>query len=86
MELHDTRILIADENPHQRALLREALNRGGYRYIDEAGGGEDALNKIDRTHPDVPSSISGSPSWTASGSSAPAAIWIFGRISPRYSS
>ena len=40
MELHDTRILIADENPHQRALLREALNRGGYRYIDEAGGGE----------------------------------------------
>ena len=53
MELHDTRILIADENPHQRALLREALNRGGYRYVDEAGGGEDALNKIDRTHPDV---------------------------------
>ena len=53
MEFHDTRILIADENTHQRALLREALNRGGYRYVEEAAGGEDALAKIDRTHPDV---------------------------------
>ena len=53
MEFHDTRILIADENPHQRSLLKEALNRGGYRYVDEASGGEEALSKIDRTHPDV---------------------------------
>ena len=53
MEFHDTRILIADENTHQRSLLREALNRGGYRYVEEASGGEEALAKIDRTHPDV---------------------------------
>ena len=46
MEFHDTRILIADENPHQRSLLREALNRGGYRYVEEATGGEEALAKI----------------------------------------
>ena len=53
MEFHDTRILIADENTHQRSLLREALNRGGYRYVEEASGGEEALAKIERTHPDV---------------------------------
>ena len=53
MEFNDTRILIADENTHQRSLLREALNRGGYRYVEEAAGGEEALAKIDRTHPDV---------------------------------
>ena len=53
MEFHDTRILIAAENTHQRSLLKEALNRGGDRYADEASGGEEALSKIDRTHPDV---------------------------------
>ena len=53
MEYHDTRILIADENTSQRAALKEALIRAGYRYIEEASGGEDALNRIDRTHPDV---------------------------------
>ena len=53
MEYHDTRILIADENPAGRAQLREALNRAGYRHIEEATGGEDALGKIDRTHPDI---------------------------------
>lgn len=53
MEFYDTRILIADENPSQRAQLREALLRAGYRHIEEAGGGDDALNRIDRSHPDV---------------------------------
>jgi len=56
MEHHDmtaTRILIADENPTLRAQLREALVRAGYRYVDEAVNGDDALAKIDRTHPDV---------------------------------
>ena len=53
MELHDTRILIADENPHQRSLLREALNRAGYRCVEEASGGDEALSKIERNHPDV---------------------------------
>jgi two-component system response regulator (stage 0 sporulation protein A) len=53
MEFHDTRILIADENPHQRSLLREALNRAGYRCVEEASGGDEALSKIERNHPDV---------------------------------
>ena len=52
MEYHDTRILIADENPAGRAQLREALNRAGYRHIEEATGGDDAIAKIERTHPD----------------------------------
>ena len=53
MEYHDTRILIADENPASRAQLREALNRAGYRHIEEATGGDDAINKIERSHPDI---------------------------------
>ena len=52
-EQEKTRILIADENPAQRAQLKEALTRAGYRNFEEAVGGDDALSKIDRTHPDV---------------------------------
>ncbi len=48
-----TRILIADENPTQRAQLKDALARAGYRNFEEASGGDDALAKIDRIHPDV---------------------------------
>ncbi len=48
-----TKILIADEQPSQRALLRDALTRAGYHTIDEASNGEEALQKIDRTHPDI---------------------------------
>ncbi len=48
-----TRILIADENPSQRAQLKEALARAGYRHFEEASGGDEALSKIDRIHPDV---------------------------------
>ena len=53
MEYYDTRILIADENAACRSQLREALNRAGYRHIEEATGGDDALSKIDRSHPDI---------------------------------
>ncbi len=54
MEIHDTtHILIADENTTQRAQLKEALTRAGYRHIEEVSGGDDALNRIDRTHPDI---------------------------------
>ncbi len=52
-EQEKTRILIADENSAQRAQLKEALMRAGYRTFEEAAGGDDALAKIDRTHPDV---------------------------------
>ncbi len=47
------KILIADESADQRRALRENLQKVGYRHIDEATNGEEALIKIDRTHPDV---------------------------------
>ena len=50
---NSAKILIADENPAQRQALRDTLARNGYRFIDEASNGEDALIKISRTHPDV---------------------------------
>lgn len=46
-------ILIADEQPSQRAQLRDALMRAGYHNVEEASNGEEALQKIDRGHPDV---------------------------------
>ncbi len=52
MEL-TTKILIADENAAQRQALRNELVRRGYRNIEEATNGEDALIKIGRWHPDV---------------------------------
>ena len=48
-----TKILIADENSASRATLKEGLLRLGYRYIEEASNGEEALAKINRYHPDV---------------------------------
>ena len=52
MELN-TKILIADENVHERQKLREALNRAGYRLVDEATNGEEALQKLLRNHYDA---------------------------------
>lgn len=50
---YNTKILIADENHNQRMALRDGLMRAGYRNIEEAVNGEDALNKLGRFHPDV---------------------------------
>jgi two-component system response regulator (stage 0 sporulation protein A) len=50
---YTTKILIADENSSQRALIKECFLRVGCRYIEEAVNGEDALSKIGRIHPDV---------------------------------
>ncbi|MBR7095835.1 MAG: sporulation transcription factor Spo0A [Clostridia bacterium] len=47
------KILIADESADQRRALRENLQKAGYRNIEEAVNGEDALIKIDRLRPDV---------------------------------
>ena len=47
------KILIADESADQRRALRETLAKAGYRNVEEATNGEDALIKIDRTLPDV---------------------------------
>ena len=38
-----TKILIADENPTQRKNLREGLARAGYKFIEEAANGEEAV-------------------------------------------
>ena len=48
-----TKILIADESQSLRATLREGLTRAGYRHVEEATNGEEALQKISRNHPDV---------------------------------
>ena len=48
-----TRILIADESQSLRATLKEGLHRAGYRHIEEATNGEEALQKISRNHPDI---------------------------------
>ena len=50
---YTTKILIADENSSQRALIKDCFLRAGCRYIEEAVNGEDALAKIGRIHPDV---------------------------------
>ncbi len=52
MELN-TKILIADENLEQRNFLKENLYRAGYRNVELATNGEDAILKINRTHPDI---------------------------------
>ena len=49
----NAKILIADENPMQRQALKEGLKNAGYRNIDDAADGEDALVKINRSHPDI---------------------------------
>lgn len=50
---YSTKILIAEESATERAALREGLISAGYRNIEEATDGEDALVKIGRMHPDV---------------------------------
>ncbi len=47
------RILIADENSEFRRNCRLNLAGLGYKSIEEAANGEDALYKIDKFHPDV---------------------------------
>ncbi len=50
---YTTKILIADENETARRALRDALTHAGYRRIEEASDGEEALIKLGRFHPDV---------------------------------
>ena len=50
---YKTKLLIADESPIWRAQVREGLMRAGYRNIEEAVNGEEALLKISQTHPEV---------------------------------
>ena len=50
---YTTKILIADESPSMRAEIRTGLLRMGYRNVEEAQNGEDAVLKMARFHPDV---------------------------------
>lgn len=52
MEIH-AKILIADENTQSRSGIKEVLMRKGYRNVEEASNGEEALVKINRLHPDI---------------------------------
>ena len=48
---YTTKILIADESPASRSTLREGLVRMGYRNVDEAVNGEEAVRKSIGTVP-----------------------------------
>ncbi|MBQ8213135.1 MAG: sporulation transcription factor Spo0A [Clostridia bacterium] len=50
---YTTKILIADESVSARAAMREGLQRAGYHNLEEATNGEDAVQKMTRSHPDV---------------------------------
>ncbi len=52
-ETKNAKILIADENSSARSQLHDELRRAGFRNIEEASNGEEALIKIGRIHPDV---------------------------------
>ena len=52
MEKSET-VLIADESPDVREMIREELRARGISAIEEAANGEEALAKIGKTHPDV---------------------------------
>jgi len=41
-----TKLLIADESQEERRHLRDFLRNEGYRNIEEASNGEEAINKI----------------------------------------
>lgn len=49
----NAKILVADENIQTRHSTKAALIRKGFRNVDEAVNGEEALIKINRNHPDI---------------------------------
>lgn len=48
-----TKILIADESGETRRSYIEALKKAGFKSLDEASNGEEALAKITASHPDI---------------------------------
>jgi len=47
-----TKVLVAEDNPVNRELLRELLENRGYAVV-EAPDGQEALRMIEQTHPDI---------------------------------
>ena len=52
MPLHDSRILIVDDNPSFRSAVRELLAARGYTVVGEAACGRSALEAATRLAPD----------------------------------
>lgn len=49
----NTKILIADEDTYSRRAMKDALLAGGFRQVEDAANGEEALSAMMRMHPDV---------------------------------
>jgi len=47
-----TKVLVAEDNPVNRELLRELLENRGYAVV-EARDGQEALRMVDETRPDL---------------------------------
>ena len=43
----EARILVVDDDPDIRTLIRMTLTKNGYRYIDEVDSGQAAIKKIE---------------------------------------
>lgn len=51
--LPNTKILIADEDTYSRRQMKDALLAGGFRQVEDAANGEEALAAMTRIHPDI---------------------------------
>lgn len=49
---HGRSILVVDDDPFARAFAEAVLGRAGYR-VSQAGSADEALELIDRQHPDL---------------------------------
>ena len=52
IEMHDTRLLVVEDNTDLRRLFRTTLSMAGY-HVDEAGDGLEALRMIENRTPDL---------------------------------
>ncbi len=51
---YNTKILIAEDDAKQRQAMKDFLMRSaGFRFVEEAENGEEALQKIERSRPEV---------------------------------
>ncbi len=53
VNLHDARVLVADDNEDTRLVIRAFLDAAGVGHIDFADGGEECLKELESFHPDL---------------------------------